>query len=89
MARLAGNRRGGGMTALLVLVPLSLGMGLIGLGAFFWAMRRGQFEDPEGNAWRVIAPERPPVMEDNHKTARARTGGSDPGKRRQGPEDGG
>lgn len=47
------------MTSLLILVPVSLGLGLIGLCAFFWAMRHGQFDDPEGNAWRVIAPENP------------------------------
>lgn len=42
------------MTALLVLIPVSIGMGLIGLGAFIWAMRHQQFDDLEGNAWRVI-----------------------------------
>lgn len=45
------------MTNLYILIPLSIGMGLIGLGAFFWALRHNQFEDPEGNAWRVIAPD--------------------------------
>ena len=44
------------MTALLVLIPVSIGMGLIGLGAFIWAMRHQQFDDLEGNAWRVISP---------------------------------
>ncbi|WP_112320295.1 cbb3-type cytochrome oxidase assembly protein CcoS [Oceanibium sediminis] len=48
------------MTSLVVLIPISLGMGLIGLYAFVWAMRHNQFDDPDGNAWRVIAPgERP------------------------------
>lgn len=42
------------MTALFVLVPISLGMGIIGLGAFFWALRHDQFDDPDGNAWRPI-----------------------------------
>lgn len=51
------------MTALLILVPLSLGMGLIGLGAFLWAMRHNQFEDFEGNAWRVIETLNPPETE--------------------------
>jgi len=45
------------MSSLFVLVPLSIGMGLIGLCAFFWAMRNDQFDDPEGNAWRVLASE--------------------------------
>ncbi|MFV0246025.1 MAG: cbb3-type cytochrome oxidase assembly protein CcoS [Qingshengfaniella sp.] len=43
--------------SLLTLIPLSIGLGLIGLWAFFWALRNGQFEDPEGAAWRVIPPE--------------------------------
>lgn len=51
------------MSALIVLIPVSIGMGLVGLGAFFWAMRKDQFEDPEGNAWRVLAPENPPPHE--------------------------
>lgn len=50
------------MTHLLFLIPLSIGMGLIGLGAFFWALRNDQFEDPEGDAWRVIAPQDPPPI---------------------------
>lgn len=40
--------------SLMVLIPLSLCMGAIGLGAFFWALRHDQFDDPEGAAWRVI-----------------------------------
>lgn len=42
------------MSALLVLIPVSLGMGLVGLAAFFWAVQHGQFDDPEGNASRVL-----------------------------------
>ena len=30
------------------LVPIALTLGLIGLAAFLWAMRSGQFEDLEG-----------------------------------------
>jgi len=51
------------MTALLVLIPVSVAMGLVGLAAFLWALRRGQFEDPDGNAWRVIAHDIPPDEE--------------------------
>lgn len=42
------------MTHLLFLIPLSIAMGLVGLGAFIWALRNDQFEDPEGNACRVL-----------------------------------
>ncbi|MCL4675463.1 MAG: cbb3-type cytochrome oxidase assembly protein CcoS [Pararhodobacter sp.] len=48
------------MNSLLILVPLSIGMGLFGLAMFVWAMRHGQFDDPDGNAWRVIDPKAPP-----------------------------
>ncbi|GIX12647.1 MAG: hypothetical protein KatS3mg118_0606 [Paracoccaceae bacterium] len=44
------------MSALAVLIPVSVGMALVGLGAFFWALRHDQFEDPEGNAARILAP---------------------------------
>jgi cbb3-type cytochrome oxidase maturation protein len=44
---------------LAVLIPLSIGMGLIGLAAFFWALRNGQFDDPEGAAWRVLTQQEP------------------------------
>jgi cbb3-type cytochrome oxidase maturation protein len=36
------------------LIPLSLGLGLIGLASFAWALRTGQFDDPEGDAWRIL-----------------------------------
>ena len=42
------------MTGLLFLIPVALGLGLLGLAAFFWAMRSGQFDDPEGSASRIL-----------------------------------
>lgn len=39
-----------------LLIPLSIGMGLVGLGAFLWALRNGQFDDPEGDARRILTP---------------------------------
>lgn len=39
---------------LALLIPLSILMGLAGLAVFFWAMRGGQYDDPEGAAWRVL-----------------------------------
>lgn len=42
------------MTALLLLIPLALGMGLLGLTAFFWALNSGQFDDPKGAAERIL-----------------------------------
>jgi cbb3-type cytochrome oxidase maturation protein len=42
------------MNGLVILIPIALGLGLLGLGAFFWAMRNGQFEDLEGAANRIL-----------------------------------
>lgn len=45
------------MTGLALLIPIALGLGLAGLGAFFWAMRSGQFEDMDGAALRILIDE--------------------------------
>ena len=43
------------MLALAWLIPAALFLGLLGLAAFLWALRSGQFEDLEGASWRAIA----------------------------------
>lgn len=43
------------MTILLILVPLALALGGLGLAAFLWSMRSGQYEDLDGAAVRVLA----------------------------------
>ena len=43
------------MNVLVYLVPLALALGGMGLAAFLWAMRSGQFEDLEGASWRAIS----------------------------------
>lgn len=45
------------MTGIAILLPLALLMGLSGLAAFFWALKRGQFEDLEGAANRILIDE--------------------------------
>ena len=42
------------MTNLLVLIPVALILGGLGLAAFLWALRSGQFEDMEGAAHRIL-----------------------------------
>jgi cbb3-type cytochrome oxidase maturation protein len=52
------------MNIVLFLAPFSLGLGLIALAAFVWTLRAGQYEDPQGDAARILVddPEdRPPV----------------------------
>jgi cbb3-type cytochrome oxidase maturation protein len=53
------------MTALAWLIPAALVLGLVGLLAFLWALRSGQFEDLEGASWRAIQDsERPDITAD-------------------------
>ncbi|MBT5415602.1 MAG: cbb3-type cytochrome oxidase assembly protein CcoS [Rhodospirillaceae bacterium] len=42
------------MTALLYLIPVALFLGLLGLGAFLWSLRTGQYEDLDGAAQRIL-----------------------------------
>ena len=42
------------MNGLAVLIPVALGLGGLGLAAFFWALKRGQFEDLDGAAARIL-----------------------------------
>lgn len=49
------------MTGLLFLIPVALGLGLLGLAAFFWAMRSGQFDDPDGSASRILIDDEEPL----------------------------
>lgn len=49
------------MSSYLYLVPIALGLGLVGLGAFLWSMRNGQYEDLDGAAERVLTDEDKPL----------------------------
>ena len=42
------------MSALTYLIPISLVLGLIGLLAFLWTLKHGQYEDMEGAAARIL-----------------------------------
>jgi len=52
------------MNALLWLVPIALVMGLSGLIAFFWSMKSGQFEDPQGDASRILHSDDKPIIDE-------------------------
>ena len=45
------------MNILLVLVPVSLLLSLGGLAVFLWAIRSRQYDDPEGDARRILSDE--------------------------------
>ncbi|WP_404381317.1 cbb3-type cytochrome oxidase assembly protein CcoS [Caenispirillum salinarum] len=42
------------MDSLLMLIPIALFLGLVGLGTFLWALKSGQFEDLDGAANRIL-----------------------------------
>lgn len=42
------------MNIVLFLGPASIGLGALGLVAFLWTMRSGQYEDPKGDAARIL-----------------------------------
>lgn len=43
------------MNVLVYLLPAAIGLGLIGLFGFLWALRSGQYGDVEGAALRVLS----------------------------------
>lgn len=42
------------MNMLIYLIPIALFLGGLGLYAFLWSLKSGQYEDLDGAAWRVI-----------------------------------
>jgi cbb3-type cytochrome oxidase maturation protein len=47
------------MEVLVILVPLALGLGLVGLLGFLWSLKSGQYDDLDGAASRAIADDEP------------------------------
>jgi cbb3-type cytochrome oxidase maturation protein len=42
------------MSHLLFLIPIALGLGLLGLIAFIWSLNNGQYDDLDGAAERIL-----------------------------------
>lgn len=42
------------MNVLVILIPVSLVLGAVGLVAFLWTLRANQYEDLQGDAWRIL-----------------------------------
>lgn len=42
------------MNILMFLGPFSLGLGLIAVAGFWWSLKSGQYEDPAGDAARIL-----------------------------------
>lgn len=60
------------MTVLFLLIPVSLLLGGLGLMAFLWSLRARQYDDLEGDAWRILlddAEPRPDPLEERQDDA--------------------
>jgi cbb3-type cytochrome oxidase maturation protein len=55
------------MNGLLVLIPVALFLGLLGLAAFLWALKSGQFDDLEGAAARILEDDETDKFKENKK----------------------
>ncbi len=42
------------MNMLMILMPVALGLGALGLWAFLWNLNSGQYDDLEGAAQRIL-----------------------------------
>ena len=42
------------MDVLAYLIPVSLGLGGLGLIAFLWTLRSDQYDDPDGDSERIL-----------------------------------
>ncbi|MTI42420.1 cbb3-type cytochrome oxidase maturation protein [Roseibium hamelinense] len=42
------------MDVLIYLIPIAIFLGLLGLIAFLWSLKSGQYDDLEGAKWRIL-----------------------------------
>ena len=47
------------MNMLVYLIPIALFLGGLGLCAFLWSLKSGQYEDLEGGSWRMLRDDPP------------------------------
>ncbi len=47
------------MNNLIFIIPVALFLGGLGLAAFLWSLKTGQYDDLEGAAWRALEDEEP------------------------------
>lgn len=51
------------MTDYFYLIPVAIGLGIVGLGAFMWSLRSGQYDDLDGAAERILYDDDHPLRE--------------------------
>jgi cbb3-type cytochrome oxidase maturation protein len=65
------------MNSVSYLIPISLGLGLIALGAFLWSLDREQYEDLEGAASRILTDKDAPALDRNRDDREHRASGQE------------
>jgi cbb3-type cytochrome oxidase maturation protein len=67
------------------LIPIAIGLGLIGLTSFMWTLKNGQYDDLEGAAARILFEgEAGPLPEKRYRSAAEGAAKADPQASRSG-----
>jgi cbb3-type cytochrome oxidase maturation protein len=51
------------VNGLVILIPVALALGLLGLLVFFWTLRHHQYDDLDGAALRILIDDDKPLVE--------------------------
>lgn len=70
------------MSIVMFLAPFSLALGLMAVGAFWWTLKDGQYDDPDGDAARILIddPDDRPLGDAPTETPTAQTFDRDQGR---------
>lgn len=66
------------MNMLVYLIPAALFLGALGLAAFLWSIRNGQYEDLDGAAYRILEDGDEPLEEGPVRHTARRSGDDRP-----------
>jgi len=55
------------MSVLIWLIPVALGLGLLGLMGFMWTLKTGQMDDLDGAAHRILMDDDKPLPPDKYQ----------------------
>ncbi len=68
------------MSVLIFLIPIAIGLGVLGLASFLWSVRSGQYDDLQGAAERILIEDDGPIVdeEESDRAEDDETAGEDP-----------
>lgn len=70
------------MDVLIFLIPVALALGGLGLAAFLWSLKSGQYDDLDGAGWRILSDDDlpPAVRPEKPDATPDKTDGNDAGR---------